>query len=125
MNRAAFLLFHVAGGVLIIQLVLSRSGEAFKTESKLVPHFQVIALWMLETLDKETELTLDNVAGRLGRIIDSTVEKSVTKLDIQYLQDELGLTLEQAKELLKNNENSSKIKQLLSKHKVLDETKEK
>ncbi|PCJ46295.1 MAG: hypothetical protein COA74_14100 [Gammaproteobacteria bacterium] len=113
----------VTAGVLIIQLVLSRSGEAFKTESKLVPHFQVIALWMLETLDKETDLSLDNVVGRFGRMIDSTVEKGIEKLDLQYLQDQLGLTLGQAKALVNDDKKLAEIKALINDPKALSELK--
>ena len=90
----------VTAAVLIIQLVLSRSGEAFKTESRLVPHFQIVALWMLETLDEETDLSLDNVVGRLGRIIDSTLGNGIENYDAEYLQKELGLTLTQARNFM-------------------------
>ncbi|MFT5452615.1 MAG: membrane protein required for colicin V production [Enterobacterales bacterium] len=110
----------VTAAVLIIQLVLSRSGEPFKTESRLVPHFQVIALWMLETLDKETELSLDNVVGRLGRIIDSTIETGTENLDIQYLQKKLGLTLSQARNLLNDEEKLSKLKNVINNPKALE-----
>lgn len=110
----------VTAAVLIIQLVLSRSGEPFKTESRLVPHFQVIALWMLETLDKETELSLVNVVGRLGRIIDTTLETGTINLDIQYLQEELGLTLSQARNLLNDEEKLAEIKRLINDPKALE-----
>jgi membrane protein required for colicin V production len=110
----------VTAAVLIIQLVLSRSGEAFKTESRLVPHFQVIALWMLETLDKETELSLDNVVGRLGRIIDTTLESGTANLDIQYLQKKLGLTLSQARNLLNDEEKLAEFKNLINNPQALE-----
>lgn len=110
----------VTAAVLIIQLVLSRSGDPFKTESRLVPHFQVVALWMLETLDKETDLSLDNVVGRLGRIIDSTLATGVENLDVEYLQKELGLTLTQASNLLNNDEKLTELKNLLNNPKALE-----
>lgn len=100
----------VTAGVLIIQLVLSRSGTPFKTDSKLVPHFQIIALWMLETLDQETELSLDNVVGRLGRFVDSGVDK----LDLTAWQHKLGLSADELKTILKDEKKLQQLKALIN-----------
>jgi len=111
----------VTAGVIVIQLILSRSGEAFDTDSKLVPHFQVIALWMLESLNQETELSFDNVVGRIGTIIDDNLEGNLDgNLDgnieapnLEELQDKLGLTNEQLQEILDDDLKLEKLKQLL------------
>jgi len=109
----------VTAGVLVIQLVLSRSGEAFKTDSKLVPHFQVIALWMLKTLDQETELSLDNVVGRLGRMIDSGVDN----IDLQSWQEKLGLTKDEIQSILTDEEKLAELKSIVNNPEALNKLK--
>ena len=99
----------ITAGVLVIQLALSQSNKAFKTESKLLPHFQVVALWMLQTLDQEAELSLDNVVGRIGRAIENSSES----IDFNAIKEQLGLTSEQLKSFLGNDENLNKLKELL------------
>ncbi len=111
--------FLVTAVVLVIQLVLSRSGEPFKTESKLVPNFQVIALWMLKTLDQETELSLDNVIGRLGRVINSGVEN----IDLDAWQKKIGLTEEDIRSILEDEEKIEQLKALINDHQALEELK--
>jgi len=109
----------VTAGVLVIQLVLSRSGEPFKTDSKLVPHFQVIALWMLKTLDQETELTLDNVMGRLGRMINSSAEK----IDLDAWREKSGLSKEEIMSILQDDKKLEQLKQLINDPKALEKLK--
>ncbi len=109
----------VTAAVLVIQLVLSRSGEPFKTDSKLVPHFQVIALWMLKTLDQETELSLDNVIGRLGRVINSGVEN----IDLEAWQKKIGLSEDDIRSILEDDEKFEQLKALINDPQALEELK--
>ncbi|MCP3674028.1 MAG: CvpA family protein [Gammaproteobacteria bacterium] len=111
--------FLVTATVLVIQLVLSRSGEPFKTESKLVPHFQVIALWMLKTLDQETKLSLDNVIGRLGRVINSGVEN----IDLDAWQKKIGITEEDVRSILEDEEKLEQLTALINNPQALEELK--
>lgn len=109
----------VTAAVLVIQLVLSRSDEPFKTDSKLVPHFQVIALWMLKTLDQGTELNLDNVIGRLGRMINSGVES----IDLDAWQKKIGLSEDDIRSILEDEEKLEQLKALINDPQALEELK--
>jgi len=107
----------VTAGVIVIQLILSRSGEAFETDSKLVPHFQVIALWMLESLNQKSELSLDNVVGRIGTIIDDNLDSvdidsvNMESINLNDLQEKLGLSDDQLQEILNDDLKLEKLKQ--------------
>ena len=109
----------ITAAVLIIQLVLSQSGKAFESESKLLPHFQVVALWMLKTLDQETELNLDNVVARIGKALEDSSEN----IDIDKIKEQLGLSSKEMKAIIKNNDNVKVIKELLNNPDKLDELK--
>ena len=106
----------VTAGVLIMQLVLSRLGEPFKTDSKLIPHFQVIALWMLKTLDQESTLSLDNVVGRIGNMIDSGVEK----IDLNAWQEKLGLSSDELMSILNDDKKLQQLKALINDPEALE-----
>lgn len=110
----------VTAGVLVIQLVLSRSGDAFKTESRLVPHFQIIALWMLKTLDQETELSLDNVVGRFSKMIDS----GSANINLDAWQNELGLSVNEISAILKDEQKLTQLKAIINDPEAMDKLKE-
>ncbi len=109
----------VTAAVLVIQLVLSRSGEPFKTESRLVPHFQIIALWMLKTLDQETDLNFDNIIGRIGQIIDSGVEE----IDLDDWKKKLGLTADEIATILEDDEKLNQLRELVNDPEALEKLK--
>ncbi len=92
----------VTAAVLVVQLVLSRSGEPFKSGSRLVPHFQVVALWMLKTLDQETELNFDKVINSIGQAINAEIKDSSLddwKKKLGMSKDEIVAILEDEKQL--------------------------
>ncbi len=105
--------------VLVIQLVLSRSGEPFKTDSKLIPHFQVVALWMLKTLDQETELNFDNVIGRVGRMIDS----GFNTFDQQDWEKQLGMKKDEIMTLLEDDKKLEQLRTLVNDPQALEQLK--
>jgi len=109
----------VTAAVLVIQLVLSRSGEPFKTESRLVPHFQIIALWMLKTLDQETDLNFDNIIGRIGQIIDSGVEE----IELDDWKKKLGLTADEIATILEDDEKLNQLRELVNDPEALEKLK--
>ena len=109
----------VTAGVLVIQLVLSRSSTPFKTESKLVPHFQVIALWMLKTLEQQPKLSLNNVVDRLGEMIDSGVDN----IDINSWQEKLGMSKDEIKAILNDDKKLEQLQSIINDPEAIEKLK--
>jgi len=109
----------VTAAVLVIQLVLSRSGEPFKTESRLVPHFQVVALWMLKTLDQETELNFDKVINSIGEMINTEMKE----FSIDDWEKKLGMSRDDIVAILEDEKQLEELKALLNDPKALDKLK--
>ena len=109
----------VTAAVLVIQLVLSRSGEPFKTESRLVPQFQVVALWMLKTLDQETELNFDKVMSSIGEIINTEMKE----FSIDDWEKKLGMSRDDIVAILEDEKQLEELKALLNDPKALEKLK--
>lgn len=105
--------------VLIVQLILAGSGDAFKTQSRLIPHFQVVALWMLKTLDDETELSLDNAVSRFGKLIDSGREN----IDLQSWKDKLGMSTDDLKKIFEDEKKLSELKAMINDPEIIEKLK--
>lgn len=86
----------ITATVLITQLAMNKPSSAFQSESRFLPHFQELSLWLLESYENQSFVSVDSLLG--DRNFDQTLTDSIAAT----ASLSLGLDRQQVEELLKH-----------------------
>ncbi len=82
--------------VLVTQLAMNKPTTAFSSESRFLPHFQTLSLWLLESYKNQSFLSVDNL------IPDGNANTTISDKIAATASLSLGLDRSQVEELLKH-----------------------
>ena len=80
--------------VLVTQLAMNKPSTAFQSDSRFLPHFQELSLWLLESYENQTFVSVDSLLG------DGQFGQSLTDTIAATASLNLGLERGQVEELL-------------------------
>jgi len=103
--------------VLVAQLAVSKSGSAFKSESKMLPYFQEAALWFLETLDQQSNLKMPDLFSNIDKLdklaSEAAMSLGLDRDELLQLQSKLNISSTELSAMLEDPKQLEAIRKLI------------